>query len=369
MPYDDPDAVTTVAAFERKLEDAERDSIVDIALWATIPKTGGLDEIPRLVDAGAIAFKVSTFETHPTRFPRIPDGELLLAMERIRDAGSLVAFHSENDEIVTRLSALLAEQGRVDPLAHADARPPVAETEAIGRALELGLATGARVHLVHVTVERGFTLLERAKADGVDATGETCTHYLLLDVTEHERQGGRAKINPPLRSRAEVENLWRLLAAGKVDWVTSDHVGWLRERKETEDIFAAKSGVPALELTLPLLYSEGVVSRGLPLGRLLQVLSENPARRFGLWPRKGAIAVGADADLVLFDPEARWRVDETRLLTHSGWSPYHGRDVTGRVLTTLVRGRRVFDGGDVVGGPGQGLVVRPHRREPAPALV
>jgi allantoinase len=369
MPYDDPDAVTTVAAFERKLEDAEREAIVDVALWATIPKSGGLDEIPRLVEAGASAFKVSTFETHPTRFPRIPDGELLLAMERIREVGSLIAFHCENDEIVTRLSALLEEEGRTDPLAHADGRPPVTETEAIGRALELALATGVRVHIVHVTVERGFTLLERAKADGVDATGETCTHYLLLDVEEMVRQGGRAKINPPLRPRHEVENLWRLLAAGKIDWVTSDHVGWAREKKETENIFAAKSGVPALELTLPLLYSEGVVNRALPLQRLLQVLCERPAQRFGLWPRKGAIALGADADLVLFDPEARWRVDEAELVAYAGWSPYHGRDVTGRVLTTLVRGRRVFDRGEVVGVPGQGVIVRPHRREPAPALA
>src|SRR5262249_53252294 len=155
------------------------------------------------------------------------------------------------------------------------------------------------------------------------------------------RQGARAKINPPLRPRAQVEALWRLLADGGVHHVTSDHVGWLPERKDTGSIWTARSGAPGLELTLPLLFSEGVVRRGLPLARLLEALCERPARRFGLWPRKGAIVPGADADLVVLDPGARWRVDEQALTTAAGWSPYEGRAVTGRVLRVLVRGVEV----------------------------
>src|SRR3984893_1966853 len=216
MPYDDPDPITSVAAFQAKVAAVEKEAITDVALWGTIAKTGGLDEIEGLVEAGACAFKVSTFETHPTRFPRIPDGELYLAMERIRAAGSLIAFHAENDELVRTLIARLEAEGRTDAAAHADARPPVSETEAVGRALELALATGVRVHIVHATVERAFTLVGRARADGADASAETCLHYLLMDTGELSRQGARAKINPPLRSAAEVENLWRLLAAGPV---------------------------------------------------------------------------------------------------------------------------------------------------------
>ncbi len=362
MPYDDPVPVTTVADFQAKAEIAESESIVDVALWATIAKTGSLEEITGLVAAGASGFKVSTFETHPVRFPQIPDDELYLAMERIRDAGSLIAFHAENDGLVRRLTELVRAEGRTDPAAHAESRPPVAETEAIGRALELALATGVRVHICHVTLERGFSLVGRARADGVDVTAETCTHYLLLDEETLIQQGARAKINPPLRPRSEVEALWRLLAQGRIDFITSDHVGWRRERKEQEDIFDAKSGVPGLELTLPLLFSEAVVARGLPLSRLLDVLCESPARRFGLWPRKGAIMVGADADLVVLEPGLRWRVDEEKLVTSAGWSPYHGREVTGRVRAVFVRGQRVFEGGRVVGAPGLGAVVRPHSR-------
>ena len=361
MPYDDPTPITNVRAFLEKTAMVDREAITDVALWATIAKSGGLDAIEELCSAGACGFKVSTFETHPTRFPRIPDGELYLAMQRIQAAGSLIAFHAENDDLVRRLSAKLEAEGRTDPSAHAAARPPVSETEAAGRALELALATGVRVHIVHASVERTFTLVRRAREDGVDATAETCLHYLLMDEGELARQGGRAKINPPLRSAHDVDRLWHLLAEGQVAYVTTDHVGWTRDRKETLSIFEAMSGVPALELFLPLFFHEAVVRRGLPVGVVTRLLSEQPARRLGLWPRKGGFTVGADADIVVFDPDRRWRVDEVRLLTPSGWSPYHGRDVVGAVDRVLVRGREVFSQGMLTGAPGQGRWVRPNQ--------
>ena len=147
-------------------------------------------------------------------------------MEICAGLGALVCFHPENDDIVRRLSERLAAEGRSDPMAHADARPPVAETEAVGRALELGLATGCRTHLCHVSVERGFDLVAHALGDGADASGETCTHYLVLDEDDLRRQGGRAKINPPLRPRAQQDAaLWRLLDAGRIDQVTSEPRG------------------------------------------------------------------------------------------------------------------------------------------------
>jgi allantoinase len=361
MPYDDPTPITNVGVFIEKTAAVGREAITDVALWATIAKTDGLDEIEELVSAGACGFKVSTFETHPVRFPRIRDGELYLAMQRIHAAGSLIAFHAENDELVRRLSGRLEAAGRTDASSHAAARPPVAETEAVGRALELALATGVRVHIVHATVERAFTLVQRAREDGVDATAETCLHYLLMDEDDMARQGARVKINPPLRPRVEVEHLWRLLVAGQISHVTTDHVGWTRDRKETRSIFDAKSGVPALEVFLPLFFDEAVHRRGLPIALVTRMLSENPARRLGLWPQKGGLVIGADADLVVFDPDRRWRVDEARLLTPSGWSPYHGRDVVGGIDLVLVRGRQVFARSELTGSAGQGRWVRPNQ--------
>jgi allantoinase len=368
MPYDDPTPITNVEAFIQKTAAVDREAITDVALWATIAKTGGLDEIEELVSAGACGFKVSTFETHPTRFPSIPDGELYLAMQRIHAAGALIAFHAENDDIVRRLMARLAADGRSDPALHAAGRPPVAETEAVGRALEIALATGARTHIVHATLQRSFTLVERARGDGADATAETCLHYLLMDDSEMIRQGARVKINPPLRPASELEALWRLLAAGSIAYVTTDHVGWTRDRKEGLSIFDAKSGVPALELFLPLMFDEAVVKRGFAVGRLTQLLSENPARRMGLWPQKGGLVLDADADVVILDPARSWRVDEAALHTPAGWSPYHGREVTSSVEKVLVRGKRVFGHGEVVGIPGDGRWVRP-RLDPSRAAA
>src|SRR3989475_1317407 len=297
MPYDDPTPITNVQAFLAKAAAVDREAITDVALWATIAKTGGLDEIEELVSAGACGFKVSTFETHPVRFPRIPDGELYLAMQRIQATGSLIALHAQNDDLVARLVARLEAEGRTDAGAHAAARPPVAETEAAGRALELALATGVRVHIVHATVDRTFKLVARAREDGVDASAETCLHYLLMDEQELLRQGARAKINPPLRTSGDVERLWQLLDARQIAYITTDHVGWTRDRKTTRSIFDAKSGVPALEVFLPLFFDAAVGRRGFSVGRLAGLLSENPARRMGLGPQEGRSLVRPGADL------------------------------------------------------------------------
>lgn len=363
MPYDAGTVVQTPEAFAAKIAAVEREAVVDVGLWATVPPDGATEHIPTLVRAGACAFKVSTYETDPVRFPRIADDRLLAVFAAAADAGGLVAAHCENDEIVRAGIASLRESGRRDAPAHAESRPPIAETEAIGRVLELACATGVRVHLCHVTVARGVELARRARdLDSVDVTLETCPHYLVLDENELARRGGEAKINPPLRPVAEREALWEALAGGRITLVASDHVGWPAVRKHGDDVFALASGAPGLELMLPLVHGE-CVRRGLGVASLARVLAEAPARRFGLWPRKGALIPGADADLVVLDPDATWEVDPVGLVTGTGWSPYAGRTVRGRVLHTFVRGVEVFDGATVA-NPGHGTFV-PSRRSDA----
>lgn len=360
MPYDHHRMVADPDAFAAKADEVGREAVVDVALWATVPPSGPLDHVAELVEAGACAFKLSTFDTDPRRFPRVPDDQLLAAFEAIARAGGLAGVHAENDEIVqTRIAALRAA-GRRDAPAHAESRPPVAETEAIARCLELARATGVRLHLCHVTVERGVELARRARGDGVDVSVETCPHYLLLDEEELVRRGGEAKINPPLRSRGDVESLWSRLGAGEIDLVSSDHVGWPAQRKHGDDVFSLASGAPGVELILPLMY-DAITRRGLPLALLSRLLSEAPARRFGLWPQKGALAPGADADLVVLDPEATWVVDPAALVTPAGWSPYAGRRLRGRVQRVFARGEEVFDGESVLGAPGRGAHVGARR--------
>jgi allantoinase len=358
MPYDHDRMVADPDAFAAKAEEVEREAVIDVALWATVPPRGPLEHVAELVEAGACAFKLSTFDTDPRRFPRVPDDQLLAAFEAIARSGGLAGVHSENDEIVHARIGGLRAAGRQDAPAHAESRPAVAETEAIARCLEFALATGARLHLCHVTVERGVELARRARGDGADVSLETCPHYLVLDEGELARRGGEAKINPPLRPRAEVDALWRRLATGDVDLVSSDHVGWPAARKHGDDVFALASGAPGVELILPLMY-DAVTERGLPPALLARLLCEAPARRFGLWPHKGTLLAGADADLVVLDPEQTWLVDPAALISPAGWSPYAGVQLRGRVERTIARGEEVFDGQGVLGDPGRGHHIKP----------
>jgi allantoinase len=358
MPYDHQRMVVDPGSFTAKAAELEREAAVDMALWATLPPRGPLDHVAELVRAGACAFKLSTFDTDPERFPRVPDDQLLAGFAAIAEAGGLAGVHSENDEIVRAGIAKLRRAGRGDAPAHAESRPAVAETEAIARCLELARATGVRLHLCHVTVERGVELACRARADRVDVSLETCPHYLLLDEGELARRGAEAKINPPLRPRAEVEALWRRLAAGEIDLVSSDHVGWPAARKHGADVFELAAGAPGVELMLPLMH-DAFAERGLPLALLSAVLSEAPARRFGLWPRKGSLLPGADADLAVLDPREEWVVDPDELVTDAGWSPYSGRRLRGRVRRVIGRGEELFAEGQVLAAAGRGRLVRP----------
>ncbi len=344
MPYDASGPVDSMAAFEHKVADVEREAAIDVALWATVPPLGPVDQVAELVGAGAAAFKLSTFETDPRRFPRIPDDQLLAAFGAIAAAGGMAGVHAENDEIVRAGIAAERAAGRGgDPLSHARSRPAVAEHEAIARCLELARATGVRLHVCHVSTPRGVELVAGARRDGVDASAETCPHYLLMDESDLLARGGEAKINPPLRPAS--------LAPDGLDMIASDHVGWPAERKRGPDILELAAGAPGVELIVPLVHD------ALGARRLTQLVCEAPARRFGLWPRKGRLAPGADADLIVLDPAAEWTIDPARLVTAAGWSPYSGRRVRGRVIATFSRGRQVWDGERVLARAGDGTFI------------
>ena len=365
MPYDEPSAVPDFETFRRKVADVANEAVADVALYGTIRKEGGLDEIERLAAAGACAFKLSTYESDPIRFPRIPDGEMLDAFRRIAATGLPVAVHCENQDIVDRASARARAAGATEPMAHCRTRPPVSETEAVARVLELAHDAGVRVHIVHASVPRSFDLVERYRRDGVRATAETCIQYLVLDESAMERLGPFGKINPPLRRREDVDSLWRYLGTGRIDQVTSDHAPWsLAHKTNRKDIFANGSGAPGVETLLPLLFDAGVASDRITITDLARLLCEHPARNFGLFPRKGVLLPGSDGDVVVFDPRAAWTVRGADLRSAVGWTPYEGMSLRGRVDVTVVRGRVVYEDGKVVAEPGTGEFVPRVRGDP-----
>ncbi len=333
---------------------------MDVALYATFAPEGNLATIDDMAAAGAVGFKVSTIEVDPVRFPRIPDGRLYEAFQEIRRTGRLVAAHQENQEIVFSQAAAFRQRGDRAPIDHALSRPAVAEAEAAGRLLEIAHWTGARLHMVHGTVPRTFQLIAWNREHGVDASGETCLQYLLLTMDALNEQGGRAKCNPPLRYSADVDGLWEQLRSGLIDIVTSDHSPYPLRQKETADIFDAYAGLPGVETLGTLLFSEGVQTGRIGLGRFLRLVASGPAEIFGL-RQKGRLEAGADADFIVFDADARWVVNERELQHPVGWSPYHGREVRGRVVSTWLRGRCIYDDLCVTGEPGGGQFIRPPR--------
>ncbi|MFZ5918940.1 MAG: dihydroorotase [Chloroflexota bacterium] len=356
MPYDLGRPVISLERFLDKQARLEAESLVDVALLATIKKTGGLDQIPLMAQAGACGFKMSLYETDPDRFPRIPDFELLQAFALIRQTGLPVGLHAENDELVQWATHNHRASGD-DARTHCHSRPPITESSAVLKALEFAHETGVHLHIYHASLARTFELLNWYRQQGTRVTAETCPHYLALAEKDMDRLGARAKINPPLRAAGEGEKLWALCAAGQVDLITSDHAPWSLEHKSRPNIFDNASGAPGVETLAPLVFSEGVAKGRLTVHDMARLLAQRPAEVFGLAPRKGSIRVGADADLTVIDPSAEWTLDERRLHSSAGWSPYDGWPLKGRISHTIVRGQVVFDGDRVTAEPGSGRFV------------
>jgi allantoinase len=228
---------------------------------------------------------------------------------------------------------------------------------AVTRSLELARETGARLHFVHISTAAAARLIAQARASGQDVSAETCPHYLALDEADLERLGPLAKCAPPLRARHKVDDLWQAVLDGSLDLVASDHSPCPPNLKDTSDIWAAWGGIGGVQTSLAVLLTEGVHRRGLGLPHLVRLVCGAPARRFGLFPRKGALQPGADADVVLLDLDQTWRLEAADLRTRWPVSPFVGRTLQGRVAMTLVRGQVVFRAGQVCMAPGYGREV------------
>jgi len=360
MPYDEVALVADTKALDDKIEDVQTNSHVDVGLFGTIRPDGGVEEIPKLIEAGVCAFKFSTFGTDPVRFPRIPPPLMAEAFAAIAPSGLVAGVHNEHHESVMHGVAEMKRQGRTDAEAHNLSRPALSEALAIAEIYEIGAATGCRAHVVHCSIGRGFDLCESYRRQGFDTSIETCIHYLVLTEDDVKRMGGRAKVNPPLRPAAEREALWRHLAVGNIDFVSTDHVAWSLMRKNDPDIFKCSSGGPGMEVML-LLLLKGCLDRGLSPTWVSRLLAGNPARHFRLAPRKGALTVGADADIVVVEP-GEFAYDPGTSQTVVQWSPYEGMTLPGRIAATYVRGQMAWDGAAVVVEPDFGHFVKPFGR-------
>jgi allantoinase len=359
MPYDDGFLICTGERLRQKAKEAGAQARVDFALYGTVRPDEGPIHIPEMVAAGAAGFKFSTFGTHPERFPRIPPQTLYSCFAEIARYGLIAGVHNENDEVVRACEKVVTASGITDYRAHGMSRPPVSEALATAEVYEIAAATGCSGHIVHCSIGRGYDLCAGYRMQGFDTTIEACIHYLILDE-EHDvaRLGGKAKINPPVRPRRDVEALWHHLAAGNITVVSTDHVSWSEDRKSDPVMLKNASGVPGLEVLYALLL-KGLTERGLSVTFAARLLAANPARLFRLGHRKGALAAGRDADIVVMAHEPRRYDPAVSGHNFVQWSPYAGIDLPFRPVATFVRGHAVFDGTHVTAQPGSGGFVHP----------
>jgi allantoinase len=354
MPYDVPDPVTDAGKLEDKVGWVNRTAHVDMALYGTITKNGGVGAIAELAAGGISAFKLSTYEYDAHRFPRIDHPTMLAAFREIALTGLPVAIHNEDQELVESLTAEARAAGQTEAIMHYRTRPPIAETLADLEIFEMALETGAHVHIAHSSLARGFEIAAMFRGMGAKATGEACIQYLCMTEDDIVRLGGKGKCNPPFRAPSDIPNMWEALLADKVAYVSTDHAPWPIERKTAADIFACSAGLVGLQSFAPLMFTL-LEERGSSPCLMATYCAERSAKLHGFWPKKGAIRVGSDCDLVVLE-QGEFVFDEAAIVDRPElrWSPYHGRGMRARVAATVLRGRLIWDGVSVLAQPGTG---------------
>ena len=358
MPLNAQPPTIDARAFDRKRAAAERSALVDFAVWGGLVP-GDIGRLDELAARGVVGFKAFMSDTTMPEFAMADDLTLYEGMARAATLGLPVAVHAESEAITSALAARARREGRRGVRDYLRSRPAIAEVEAIGRALLLAEETGCALHVVHVSTGRGVALVAEARARGVDATCETCPHYLVFDEDDAERLGAVAKCAPPLRPAAERDALWA--AIGDIALVASDHSPSLPELKQGDDFFAIWGGITGCQVLLGVLLDAGHHERGLALEQVAALSAAGAARRFRL-PGKGRIEPGADADLALVDLAGATALGGETLLHRHPHSPWAGRTLRGRIARTLVRGTTVFADGRVAGPPA-GRLVTPENTE------
>lgn len=348
-------------AFNEKKEIAESKAVVNFGLFGACSEKNQA-EMEKMLENGAVAFK--TFLTYSPEIPMLNDGQLLERMEFLSDHSTVLAIHCENNDIVDYYTAKMRAEGKTEPEYYPDGRPEIAEVEAVARMCIFARKTGCKVNIAHCTLRDAVDIVEETKRLGTDISVETCPQYLILNRSMLPRLGVFGVCNPPLRQEERVEELWNCIFDGKIDWVCSDHATYTIDEKMAgkDDVFETPAGVTSVELCYQLFFSEGVIKRGLSLERFVDLTSTNAAKRYQLYPRKGRIAVGADADFAILNPNAVWTVEDKNLKQMIKWSPYNGMTVNGKVTKTIVSGKEVFDGTDVIAPKGSGAFVAPVKR-------
>jgi allantoinase len=330
-------------------------SIVDFGLLGGLSLMN-LGALQGLWEAGALGFKGFTCELHEA--DALLAGNLMEILDEIHHFNGVALFHCEDDSLLKKKEESLRKQSRKDPLSVSEWRSPEAEELAVRTVLYTAKRTGARVAVAHTSLPSLVLEMAQARAQGIPIYTETCAQYLTLTVEDLKEKGPFCKFTPPPRKKEEVEKMWWCLSHGLIDMVNSDHCPYPYSDKEAgkEDIWLAPFGIPGVETTTPILL-DGVAKGKLTLPQVAYVRSQRPAMIYGLTGQKGSLRVGCDADLIFIDLKRKVVLNNLKIISKCGWTPYHGKEITGDVVLTMVRGKVVMKEGEVLGEPGWGRFV------------
>jgi dihydropyrimidinase len=318
-----------------------------------------IDQIPAIVERGVPSFKVYT--AYRKRGLMLEDPDISRVMKKVAGAGGLVAVHAESEAIIENLIQRNISAGNTGAVYHALSRPAEAEAEAISRVASLAKEADAALYIVHLSSRAGKKEVEAARERGTKVFAETCPHYLMLTDKALEGEDGRHFVmSPALKKQEDCEALWEgLRQGGVIETVGSDHCPFTSAEKDwgRDDFTKVPNGVPGTEVIIPILYSEGVRKGRITIFDLVRVTSEAPARRFGLGPAKGSVAVGADADLVFIDPNKRVRLTSDALHSRIDYSIYDDVTTQGYPVLSMSRGEIMMEDGEIVGKRGRGRFI------------
>lgn len=365
MPCCSIPSVRDLPSLFNKIEHIENQSFVDFGLWGGITgedvQSGQLGNVQKQAEQGVIGFKAYMTPSVPS-YPKANDAELLEIFSAVAPTGLPLGIHAENFTICDYNVAKIKNSGRTDGQAWEEARNVLAEKTAIQMCISFAEETGARMHIVHLSSGTGASLIENAKRRGIKVTAETCPHYLILDGHEVlNKMGSLAKIAPPIRVKAEGDLLWEKVISGAIDFIATDHAPYeiaTEKKADGMDIWNSFPGIPGVETMVPLMVSEGYNKGRISMSRLVELLSKNAAIHYGLYPNKGSMAVGTDADFTFIDLDEEWTIKADEMHSMAKYTPFEGMKLKGRVKKTMIRGTMVYDNGTICVEPGFGKFLR-----------
>jgi allantoinase len=364
MPLNSIPPTTTVAGLHAKLAAAGDQCFVDVGFWGGVVP-GNTHELAGMFAAGVVGFKCFLIHSGVDEFPNVTESELRVAMPELTRLGAMLIVHAEVPGPISQasLSAChttlteIATAGRQNVVASEyqtflESRPRAAENEAVELMIKLGREFGTRIHIVHHSSADALPMLREAKAAGLKLTAETCPHYLYFAAEDIPAGATEFKCCPPIRERENRELLWEALKAGTIDLIVSDHSPCTEDLKlkESGNFLEAWGGIASLQLRLPVIWT-AAKARGFALENLTEWLCTAPARQVGLQGKKGELAIGRDADVIFWDPAGEFRVEPELLYHRNKLTPYLGELLQGTVQKTFLRGRKIYDGGEISSTP------------------